>query len=230
MPATHYLCGFSRGKAGPDGFVPADGGCRPEPDQLAWEMAEVLRHAFGINMEAFVPALGEIGLADPERLPSPARCLEVVSADRVLEALAESGGMLGLSLYPHHLANGSDCSLEAFCEMVARSAELMGVECIGIGSDLCQDQPDSVVRWMRNGTWTRSPDYGEGSAQQAGFPPQPEWFRGNRDFVGIAQGLRAVGFDEAEVGKIMGGNWLAFFERSFGPLGGPLGGPQGEAA
>ncbi len=147
-------------------------------------------------------------------------------SDRVLEALAESGGMLGLSLYPHHLANGSDCSLEAFCEMVARSAELMGVECIGLGSDLCQDQPDSVVRWMRNGTWTRSLDYGEGSTQQAGFPPQPEWFRGNRDFVGIAQGLRAIGFDEAEVGKIMGGNWLAFFERSFGPLGGP----QGEAA
>jgi|GEM_PF-1985565 hypothetical protein len=97
MPATHYLCWFSRGKAGPDGFVPADGGCRPEPDQLAWEMAEVLRHAFGINMEAFVPALGEIGLADPERLPSPARCLEVVSADRVLEAReAESYGIKDL--------------------------------------------------------------------------------------------------------------------------------------
>lgn len=138
-------------------------------------------------------------------------------SDRVLAALGASGGMLGLSLYPHHLAGGSGCTLEAFCEMAARTAELIGVERIGIGSDLCQDQPDSVVRWMRNGTWTRALDYGEGSKAQAGFPPQPEWFRCNRDFKGIAQGLRATGFDAAEVGKIMGGNWLAFFERSFGP-------------
>ena len=138
-------------------------------------------------------------------------------SDRVLAALGASGGMLGLSLYPHHLAGGSGCTLEAFCEMAARTAELIGVERIGIGSDLCQNQPDSVVRWMRNGTWTRALDYGEGSKAQAGFPPQPEWFRCNRDFKGIAQGLRAAGFDAAEVGKIMGGNWLAFFERSFGP-------------
>jgi microsomal dipeptidase-like Zn-dependent dipeptidase len=138
-------------------------------------------------------------------------------SDRVLKALGATGGMLGLSLYPHHLAGGTDCKLAAFCEMAARTAELIGVDRIGIGSDLCQDQPDSVVQWMRNGTWTRSPDYGEGSKQQAGFPPQPEWFRSNRDFKGVAQGLRAAGFDETEVGKIMGGNWLAFFERSFGP-------------
>ena len=44
-------------------------------------------------------------------------------SDDVLKALAESGGMLGLSLYPHHLKDGSDCSLESFCEMAARTAE-----------------------------------------------------------------------------------------------------------
>ena len=29
-----------------------------------------------------------------------------------------------------------------------------GVKNIGIGSDLCLDQPDKIVEWMRNGTWT----------------------------------------------------------------------------
>ncbi len=138
-------------------------------------------------------------------------------SDDVLRALAQSGGMLGFSLYPHHLRGKSDCSLESFCEMVARAAEVMGIAHIGIGSDLCQDQPDEVVQWMRNGRWTREVDYGEGSAADAGFPAQPEWFRDNRDFGKIAAGLRAAGFGESETARIMGLNWLDFFERSFGP-------------
>ena len=135
----------------------------------------------------------------------------------VLKALSDSGGMLGFSLYPHHLKDKSDCSLESFCGMVARTAEMVGVETLGIGSDLCQDQPDSIVEWMRNGRWTRERDYGEGSAKAPGFPPQPDWFRDNRDFTRIAEGLRTVGFAPQEVAAIMGENWLSFFERSFGP-------------
>lgn len=138
-------------------------------------------------------------------------------SDQVLKLLAESGGMLGFSLYPHHLKDKSDCRLSDFCQMVARTADLIGHEHLGIGSDLCQDQPDSVVAWMRNGRWTRQPDFGEGSAQDPGFPRQPEWFRDNRDHANIASGLRQVGFGPDEVAAIMGGNWLDFFDRSFGP-------------
>ncbi len=138
-------------------------------------------------------------------------------SDDVLRALAQSGGMIGLSLYPHHLKDGSDCTLSGFCEMAARLADLIGVGHMGLGSDLCQDQPDSIVEWMRNGRWTRERDFGEGSAGQAGFPPQPEWFRDNRDFPTIAAGLAAAGFSNDEVALIMGENWLKFIASSFGP-------------
>lgn len=137
-------------------------------------------------------------------------------SERVLAALAESGGMLGFSAYPHHLRGGGDCTLAEFCEMVARTADLMGVEHIGIGTDLCQDQPDSVVDWMRTGRWTKARDYGEGSADNPGFPPMPEWFHDNRDFGRIEAGLREVGLSPTEVAAIMGGNWARFFADSFG--------------
>ena len=136
-------------------------------------------------------------------------------SDTVLKALAESGGMLGFSIYPHHLNEGSRCTLDDFCTMIARTAEVMGMEQIGFGSDLCQNQPDTVVAWMRNGTWTRDTDFGEGSADVPGFPDQPTWFRDNRDFKGIQAGMRAVGFSNTDIAKIGGGNWLSFFERSF---------------
>jgi membrane dipeptidase len=138
-------------------------------------------------------------------------------SDAILDALGASGGMIGFSLYPHHLKDGSACTLESFCEMAARTADRIGVARIGIGSDLVQDQPDSVVEWMRSGRWTKDVDYGEGSAANPGFPPQPPWFRDNRDFGNLRAGLRAVGFAQAEVDGIMGENWLAFYEESFGP-------------
>ena len=138
-------------------------------------------------------------------------------SDTVIRALAARGGMLGFSLYPHHLKGGSACRLEAFCTMIARTAEMVGVRHLGIGSDLCQDQPDSVVTWMRNGRWTKTLDFGEGSAANAGFPPQPPWFRDNRDFGNIAEGLAQVGFGQDDIAAIMGGNWLRFFDDNFGP-------------
>lgn len=137
-------------------------------------------------------------------------------SDAILKALAQSGGMFGFSLYPHHLKNGSACTLEDFCTMVARTAELTGVNHLGIGSDLCQHQPDSVVTWMRNGRWSKSPDYGEGDAANPGWPEQPEWFSDSTHYDNIAKGLEKTGFSEGEVEQIMGRNWFDFFERSFG--------------
>ena len=67
----------------------------------------------------------------------------------LLKILSDSGGILGLSLYPHHLKNNTNCTLESFCEMVAKTAEIMNIKQIGIGSDLCLQQPDSVVEWMK---------------------------------------------------------------------------------
>ena len=136
----------------------------------------------------------------------------------VLKALGESGGMLGFSLYPHHLQNNSNCTLTSFCEMIAQTADLMGVEQIGLGSDLCQDQPDHVVEWMRVGRWTKKIDYGEGSASQAGFPEMPHWFQDNRHFANIEGGLIAVGFSKRETSAIMGDNWLRFYDESFGAM------------
>jgi microsomal dipeptidase-like Zn-dependent dipeptidase len=89
----------------------------------------------------------------------------------------------------------------------------MGVSHVGIGSDLVQGQPDSVVEWMRTGRWSKP----EAGAVPATFPPPVPWFADNTGLAGIAEGLRRTGFAESEVEAIMGGNWLGFFERSFGP-------------
>lgn len=137
--------------------------------------------------------------------------------DDVIRAVTQNGGMIGFSLYPHHLRDKSACTLQSFCEMIARCADRYGVEHLGIGSDLCQDQPDSVVEWMRMGRWTKEMDFGEGSANAAGFPPMPDWFKDNRDFGTIEAGLTSVGMTSDEVAAVMGGNWHRFYDENFTP-------------
>ncbi|MDS1311187.1 MULTISPECIES: dipeptidase [Marinobacter] len=129
-------------------------------------------------------------------------------SDRVLKAISESGGLLGFSVYPFHLKDGPDCTLESFCNMVADTADLMGIDHIGIGTDLCQGQPQSVLDWMRNGRWSKEMDFGEGNKNNAGWPRPLSWFKDNRDFPAIIEGLRQKGFNETEIEKIMGLNWL----------------------
>lgn len=138
-------------------------------------------------------------------------------SDTVLKALGESGGLLGFSLYPFHLKNGSDCTLEDFCDMVASTADLMGVDHIGIGTDLCQDQPLSILEWMRNGRWSKQMDYGEGSKSNADWPRPLSWFRDSRDFPNLTAGLLNRGFSPDEVAKIMGRNWLNFLDDALKP-------------
>ena len=135
--------------------------------------------------------------------------------DEVIKALTEKGGIIGFSLYPHHLKDKSDCTRESFCKMIKQMRDRFGIDNIAIGSDLCQNQPDSIVDWMRAGRWTKEKDYGEGSASQAGFPPMPDFYQDNRDFNNLAQGLAQQGFNPEEVNKVMGDNWFRFFKENF---------------
>ncbi|WP_019672977.1 membrane dipeptidase [Psychrobacter lutiphocae] len=139
-------------------------------------------------------------------------------SDTVIKALAAKGGLLGFSLYPFHLPNGSDCTLEDFCQMIAKTADMVGVEHLGIGSDLCLNQPQSVLEWMRNGRWSKQMDYGEGSANNSGWPDPLPWFSGEDGMQNIYQGLLKTGFSDKEAGQIIGGNWYDFLEKSLTPM------------
>ncbi|QNI02952.1 membrane dipeptidase [Halomonas sp. SH5A2] len=139
-------------------------------------------------------------------------------SDKVLKAIADNDGLLGFSAYPFHLKNGPDCTLQDYCDMIARTVDLMGIEHVGLGTDLCQNQPTSVLEWMRNGRWSKEMDYGEGSANNAGWPSPLSWLRDSRDFPNLIEGLRDKGFDEQEIARIMGVNWVALLERTTKPM------------
>ena len=136
-------------------------------------------------------------------------------SDAVIRAIGESEGMLGFSMYPFHLKNGPDCTLEEFCQMIGQTVEMIGIDRVGIGSDLCLNWDYKVLEWMRSGRWTTGVDHGEGSAEKPAWPDQPSWFSGTKDLNIVAKGLEKQGFSDDNIAKVMGENWLSFFEKSF---------------
>jgi len=137
-------------------------------------------------------------------------------SDDVLRALAKSGGVLGLSVYPFHIG-GPDCTLERYCEGVAHVVGVMGIDHVGFGTDSSRKWTDADLDWIRSGRWARDVDFGEGSAAQRSWPRWPSWFQSPADFPHLTSGLLAAGFSRDEVSKLLGANWLRFFAEGFKP-------------
>ena len=135
--------------------------------------------------------------------------------NEVLKELSKKNGFIGLSLYPLHLKDHGDCRLEDYCMMIHQLINMIGDDCIGIGSDLCKNWKDEVLLWMRNGKWTKKLDYGESTVKSLKWPEQPKWFEKGSDIINLYEALIKSGIKEKTVINIMGLNWLNFMKNNF---------------
>lgn len=131
----------------------------------------------------------------------------------LMQAVARKGGILGLSLYPLHVAKGSECTLDEYCELIAKTVEIMGVNHVGIGSDLCTGHPDAVLQWMRCGKWMKKENHTDIYYSKPVWPKPMSWFQKIGDFHNLIAGLEKNGFDKSSIEKIMGLNWIRFMEK-----------------
>ena len=136
--------------------------------------------------------------------------------DDVLRALAEKGGVLGCATYRNITGDHYCSSIEAWCEMVARTVDIMGIDHVAVGTDRSHNHSKMDYDWMRMGYWTRSVDYGAASAARPGKARPPEWFVEVHHLGRIPGGLRHAGFNAQEVEKICADNWLRVYAEIFG--------------
>ncbi|MGW4797360.1 dipeptidase, partial [Nonomuraea sp. NPDC004297] len=131
-------------------------------------------------------------------------------SDQVLKALATRGGILGVSGY-RNISGQYAATAHTWAELVARTAELVGIEHVAIGSDLGRKVVQADLNWMRQGRWTRTTQYGAGSKANPGKQPPLPWFPDTRSFPSLADALEQHGFGPADVAAVMGGNWMRFY-------------------
>lgn len=131
--------------------------------------------------------------------------------DEVITAVAERGGIIGVTLYPLFIG-GAEVTRAQYCEMIARLAGMIGVDHVGVGTDAVLGWDPQALGWMRSGRWNRptSPD------EIPAFPDWPDWFRGPADFPSLAEGLDEAGFSPEDRAKVLGGNWRRLYEKVIG--------------
>lgn len=136
--------------------------------------------------------------------------------DDVLHALRDNGGVIGCATYRNITGDRYCSSVDAWCEMVARTVDIIGIDHVGIGTDRSHHHAKADYDWMRMGRWTRGIDYGAGSAARPGKVPPADWFQEVHQIGTIPAGLARTGFSPAEVEKLASGNWLRLYEAVFG--------------
>ena len=130
----------------------------------------------------------------------------------LIKLVVERGGVIGLSMYPKIMRDGSNCTLDTFLDMMLWTIDLVGVEGVGFGTDFYTGWPESVIKWWRAGRWAR-----ESPIPIKGFSPWPEWFSSPEQFPSILDAMAKKGLAEDEIALIAGGNWLRLFNQSFEP-------------
>ena len=136
--------------------------------------------------------------------------------DDVLHALRDNGGVIGCATYPNITGNHYCASVDNWCEMVARTVDIAGIDHVGIGTDRSHNTTVKDLDWMRTGRWTRGVDFGAGSASNTGKAPPADWFKEPENLGLVAEGLARKGFNADEVAKLTHGNWHRVYKAVFG--------------
>ena len=131
----------------------------------------------------------------------------------LIRAVVDAGGMIGLSMYPKIMKDGSNCTLDTFCDMVEWTVERFGIDHVALGSDWYAGHRVEMIDWWRAGRWARKSPLNVKSA----FSDWPDWYRSCADTPVIFDALRDRGFSDEDVRKFAGENWLRFFREGFAP-------------
>jgi membrane dipeptidase len=134
-------------------------------------------------------------------------------SDGLLKALADKGGVVGIATLGYFIGPTPATSFEDYLRHVDHAVKVAGVEHVGLASDysirgieptatretwyvprLSEFKPSYRVRWP---PWIKELD-------------PPERFRN------IAGGLAKRGYREADIEKILGGNWTRYFSSVLG--------------
>lgn len=130
-----------------------------------------------------------------------------------LQAMAARGGVVGLS--PLHSLNtpGQNETVEQFVDMIAWTAERIGVEAIGIGTDHCPGHPKDIPTWWRYARWSRQVAEPYSSSDDHGA--FPTWMRPPHRIPVLRSALLSRGFSADEADGVLGENWLRLFAKTF---------------
>jgi membrane dipeptidase len=127
--------------------------------------------------------------------------------DDLIRALADKGGVMGLTTVAPFITNSAPATLETFLDQVDHVVKLIGVDHVGFGTDtLIRGWPTDPK--LKETTLAR---YGEPyykPSYRFRYPMGTEGLNDQHKLKYATAGLLRRGYKDDDVAKILGGNWL----------------------
>jgi len=135
-------------------------------------------------------------------MASHSDCRALVSSmrnltDDLIRKLASSDGVMGMNALSIFVGNPDEKKLDEkdVANHVDHIRDLVGVDHVGFGFDFCDEMADFT---------------------KAGADREYDCIKGHDHSIGLSAELLARGYSEADVVKIIGGNFLRFLEKTTG--------------
>ena len=129
--------------------------------------------------------------------------------DKLLRALADKGGYVGLNMFPMFMPDNANKTVDDLVVMLNYVINLVGEDQVGIGTDLTQGYGVEFWRWICqiNGRGNLLLDV---PVDQQGMI-----VRRGEDYPMITQALERAGYSETRIRKILRLNFIAFLKKAW---------------
>ncbi len=123
-------------------------------------------------------------------------------SDAQLRFIAERGGFIGVTMFPPFLKKGTAATVDDYVEAIDYVVNLVGEDCVGIGTDFTQDHDRGFFDWITHdkGTGRKLTEFGD--------IVNPAGIRTIGEYPNLTRAMTRAGWSEAKIRKIMGANWV----------------------
>jgi len=126
-------------------------------------------------------------------------------SDEQLHFIADHGGFIGVTMFPPFLKRGIEATVDDYIEAIDYVSNLVGEDCIGIGTDFTQGYDKGFFDWIT---------HDKGRYRQLtkfGTILNPLGIRTIGEFPNLTAAMEKAGWSETRIRKVMGENWVRVF-------------------
>lgn len=128
--------------------------------------------------------------------------------DDQIKTIAQSGGVIGVHALNALVGGGQDPTIDNFLRHITHIVDVGGIDCVGIGPDMMENWQYEYFRLAK-----------EESPKFTSIPSAPSIYAYPKGISSLAEmpnvtiGLMKLGFNDEEITKILGGNFMRLFAR-----------------
>jgi membrane dipeptidase len=131
-------------------------------------------------------------------------------SDAELKFIADHGGFVGVTMFSPFLKKGPHSTVDDYVEAIDYVVNLVGENCVGIGTDFTQNHDQAFFEWITHdkGTARKLTEFGE--------IKNPKGIRTISEMPNLTAAMQRAAWPEAKIRKVMGENWVKVLKEVWG--------------